>query len=431
MDRIISEDMRARCAQQDMARSALAALARRSPAAVNLAAQTSALRRVNVLRGLYVPDDLPANDGAYRVALTDAGERVLAHESALQALRARLPADQRRGFTMAMGVRAGRVDPGFSDFVRDAIYRDRALMDGFDTGMASSPFAVVPSSTPPLSIPPYNPPMPVLPAVGGRITNERTEIMAVDRETLIRRLETICAGACAGDTEAIAKVSQIKAAAQAGDARAKLALGALRHLYFRKQADTASWNMAEAIYRETAKDSPQAKLAVKGIIAHARAGDPVAVATWGRLKAIHASTKPGALFPPGPGQAKMGGYGLPVLHRAGFRAGGTSLVGAYAMPVRNAAGLVVGRRPILVGGQMTEAQKADLRTLMEAAARARVFVMTTRGTTTLGPSAVQQASVSTFRTRAVRQGIATSDISRSRYGSAYVEPAPGVVLSEA
>ncbi len=247
--------------------------------------------------------------------------------------------------------------------------------------------------------------------------------MAVDRDTLIRRLETICTSACAGDAEAIATVNQIKTAAAAGDSRAKMAMGALRQLYFHKEKDTASWDVAEAIYRETARDNPKAKLAVKLLAVHAKAGDSSASATLGRLKAIHASTKPDALFPAGPGQAKIGGYGMPQINLAGVRMAGPELIGAHTIPVRNRDGMVIGRRPVIVGGQLTPAQVADLRSLMEAAARARVLIQAaktamTRTTTTMGPSATQAAAVSTYRTRAVQQTVVNP--TTSRYGTSYI-----------
>jgi hypothetical protein len=184
--------------------------------------------------------------------------------------------------------------------------------------------------------------------------------MAVDRETLIKRLETICNGACAGDTEAVAKVKQIRDAAEAGDERAKQALAGLRHLYWSKQEDTASWDVAEAIYRQTAKGNPRAKGLTVALIARAKSGDAAAKATWGRLKAIHGSTKPNALFPSGPGEAREEGYGMPeenlpgiAVGGYGYHGGGYGHGGGLGTPSRNVAARLVGGQsgPNLVGAE--------------------------------------------------------------------------------
>jgi len=370
--------------------------------------------------------------------------------------------------------------------------------------------------------------------------------MAVDRETLIKRLDTICNGACAGDAEAVAKVKQIRDAAEAGDDRAKQALAGLRHLYWKKQEDTASWDVAEAIYRQTAKGNPRAKGLTVALIARAKSGDAAAKATWGRLKAIHGSTKPNALFPSGPGEAREEGYGMPEenlpgvavggygYHGGGYGHGGglgapsrnvaarlvggqsgpnlvgaeswggslraherrspqsgpniiggynvhssglgspsrnaaarlvgrntmhgeISGIGGYAVrpsglgsnsrrasnrlvggpslvggeivggiPVRAANGLVVGRRPVIIGGALTQAQIQDLADLMERASRARVLIAAvvariTSTTTTMGPSTIQQASAAptTFLSRAVSTSVLNPY--QSKYGTSYKE----------
>lgn len=172
-----------------------------------------------------------------------------------------------------------------------------------------------------------------------------TETLPVDRATLIARLETLCTAACSGDTEAVTKIKQIKTAAAAGDPRAQIALDGLRHLYWRKQEDTVAWDAAAAVYRQSAKGDPKAKIVVKGIIASAQAGDPTARATWARLKTIHGSMRSGALFPAGPGAAKIGGHGMPAKNRAGVVVGGPTLVGAKR-PIGSGPALVGGGHPL-------------------------------------------------------------------------------------
>lgn len=111
------------------------ALARRSPTTPSLVAQCSALRRANIMKGLYVADNLSPNDPTYRVALTDAGNAVIAKNPKMDQFRATLPVSQQRGFTMAMGARAGQLDPKFVAFVTPGLSVDPELLRGFLDGM--------------------------------------------------------------------------------------------------------------------------------------------------------------------------------------------------------------------------------------------------------------------------------------------------------
>lgn len=122
-------------ANQGICNLAARALARQSPAASNLMAQCAAERRKNVLSGVYIADDLSPNDGAYRVALTEAGEAVVSKNAKMGEFRASLPLGQQRGFTMAMGARAGKVDPKFIAFVTPGLAMDSQLLKGFLDGM--------------------------------------------------------------------------------------------------------------------------------------------------------------------------------------------------------------------------------------------------------------------------------------------------------
>lgn len=115
--------------------AAAAALARNSPAAPGLIAKCAAARRTNVMAGFYIADALSPNDPAYRVALTDAGNVVIAKNPKMAEFRSQLPLAQQRGFTMSMGVRAGQVDPRFVAFVTPALAGDPELLRGFLDGM--------------------------------------------------------------------------------------------------------------------------------------------------------------------------------------------------------------------------------------------------------------------------------------------------------
>jgi hypothetical protein len=117
--------------------SAAAALARKSPAAPGLVAKCVALRRTNILAGKYVADGMSPNDPSYRVALTDAGNVVVNANPATRAFADTLAGNptKQRGFVMAMGARAGRMDPAWPAFVRPGLSPDPDLIAGFDLGM--------------------------------------------------------------------------------------------------------------------------------------------------------------------------------------------------------------------------------------------------------------------------------------------------------
>lgn len=122
-------------ANQGICNSAAEALARGNPAAPGLIAQCSATRAANIAKGEYFADNLTPNDPAYRVALTNAGQVVINQNPQLAQFRASLPVSRQRGFTMAMGVRNGRMDPRFPAFVRPGLSPDPELLAGFELGM--------------------------------------------------------------------------------------------------------------------------------------------------------------------------------------------------------------------------------------------------------------------------------------------------------
>lgn len=127
-------------ANQGICNNAAVALARNSPAAPGLIDQCKHTRRQNIMAGQYFADSLSPDDPGYRVALTDAGTVVVNANPQLKQFAASLMAQdpsgaRSRGFIMAMGVRAGKMDPAFPAFVRPALSRDPNLIAGFDAGM--------------------------------------------------------------------------------------------------------------------------------------------------------------------------------------------------------------------------------------------------------------------------------------------------------
>jgi len=96
--------------------------------------------------------------------------------------------------------------------------------------------------------------------------------------------------------------------------------------------------MAQAVANMHAlalEGSPEALQAIAEIAAHARAGDPNARASVAALQHLHsrhqarsrqaASPLDPRVFPRGPGEPRVGGYGLPRVHRAGVVVGGYAL----------------------------------------------------------------------------------------------------------
>lgn len=129
-------------ANQGICNRAFDALQRNSPAAPGLVNQCAATRDANIAKGEYFADAMPTNDPRYRVALTNAGMAVVSKNPQLMAFADSLanPAtdpdgQKRRGFIMAMGVRAGKMDPAFPAFVRPGLAVSPALLAGFDLGM--------------------------------------------------------------------------------------------------------------------------------------------------------------------------------------------------------------------------------------------------------------------------------------------------------
>lgn len=122
--------------QRGMCDRAVDAQRRNSPAYPNVRNACFNLRRANIQAGLYIPDTMTTDDAAYRVWLTEAGEKVVQQNPKMMAFRATLPEGRQRGFTMAMGCRAGNMDPGFPAFVKPGLGGANAeLWKGFDAGL--------------------------------------------------------------------------------------------------------------------------------------------------------------------------------------------------------------------------------------------------------------------------------------------------------
>lgn len=128
-------------ANQGVCNLAASATARGSAAAPGLRAQCVYQRRANVLAGSYFADKMSPDDEGYRTALTDAGLAVTAKNPQLKAFSDSLMTQdpsgaKSRGFTIAMGVRNGQMDPAFPAFVRPGLAPNPNLLAGFDLGMS-------------------------------------------------------------------------------------------------------------------------------------------------------------------------------------------------------------------------------------------------------------------------------------------------------
>jgi hypothetical protein len=126
-------------APQGICNRAADAKGRNSPVYPQLATACATARRNNIMQGLFFADAMTPNDPAYRVALTDRGEAIIARNPKMAEFRATIPAgDQQRGFTMAMGIRdaSSKVDERFLAFVRPGLAVSTELLKGFDNAMA-------------------------------------------------------------------------------------------------------------------------------------------------------------------------------------------------------------------------------------------------------------------------------------------------------
>lgn len=136
-----AEDYSARLQdQRAMSEAYMRAFARNGINAESLRTQTWNLRKSNIDAGLYLPDAATADDPSYRVMLTAAGQRAVDGNPRMSAFRDTLPPGKdgqfQRGFTIAMGCRAGNMDPGFPAFVKSGMGGDSGdLWKGFDRGM--------------------------------------------------------------------------------------------------------------------------------------------------------------------------------------------------------------------------------------------------------------------------------------------------------
>ncbi len=127
-------------ANQGICNKAAEGLQRGIASAPGLVDQCKQARAANIAKGEYFADAMSPDDPGYRVALANAGLAVVSRNPALKAMADSLMAKDptgavSRGFVMAMGVRAGKMDPAFPAFVRPALSRDPNLIAGFDLGM--------------------------------------------------------------------------------------------------------------------------------------------------------------------------------------------------------------------------------------------------------------------------------------------------------
>lgn len=135
------------------------------------------------------------------------------------------------------------------------------------------------------------------------------------KETL-QKLTTVLGRAQRGDREAVNAVRRCRARAAAGDERAKVAFNTLRVLHWMGREGKEKYARLEAFYGRCLHGDPQSRAQLRDIVTRAKGGDEGAIRTFRVLKSVHHKYKASAWS--GPGEPKIGGYGMPNIHRAGI-----------------------------------------------------------------------------------------------------------------
>lgn len=137
---------------------------------------------------------------------------------------------------------------------------------------------------------------------------------------LLVRLRTLLAQLLAGTakerSEAKDVALRLKAAAKAGDERAKLAYNTLAALYWNH--NTPTWKRAEAYYTRLLTDEPKAWSHLRVIVKKAEAKDEFALKAMAMLKAVHNQQKKSVWYP---GAPRTGSYPMPHRDRPGIAFG--------------------------------------------------------------------------------------------------------------
>jgi hypothetical protein len=136
------------------------------------------------------------------------------------------------------------------------------------------------------------------------------------KEQLIAKLSALLKRACSGDREAINRVKAIKTKAAAGHPEARIAHNTMSTLYWQRREGAEHYAKSEQFYGRLLHKDPSARAALQTLLANVRKGDPQALRTFRVLKSIHHKYK--ASVWSGPGSPRIGGYGMPNIHRAGI-----------------------------------------------------------------------------------------------------------------
>lgn len=109
------------------------AAARNSPVVPGLGRQCYELRQMNIAQGRFLADAYVV-DPAYRVLMTEAGERAIARSPSLASALASVPPSRQRGFKMGLAVKAGQADASFATFLKAGL--DAETRAGFDLALS-------------------------------------------------------------------------------------------------------------------------------------------------------------------------------------------------------------------------------------------------------------------------------------------------------
>ena len=141
-------------------------------------------------------------------------------------------------------------------------------------------------------------------------------------DTLIRKLALVLRRAEQGDQQAVNICRQLRAKALAGDPDAKQKHNTLAVLHWQNREGQAKYAEAEAFYHRLLRKDPDARQRLQVLVSRVREGRPESLRTFRVLKSIHHKYKASAWS--GPGAPRVGGYGLPAVHRAGIDIPSTS-----------------------------------------------------------------------------------------------------------
>jgi hypothetical protein len=135
-------------------------------------------------------------------------------------------------------------------------------------------------------------------------------------QATFQKLGLLLSRALKGDKNSTLALRRIRAKAQAGNQEAKVYHNTLAVLHWKRREGEKKYALAEAFYGKLMHKDPAARSRLARIVQGMRAGDPECLKVFRVLKSVHHKYKASAWT--GPGQPKIGGYGMPNIHRAGI-----------------------------------------------------------------------------------------------------------------